>query len=87
MALQRPLKSLFTSPLKQSVIADPDRAYETVAREYRQRLSAEWLRPFGFNNTYAITVRKPDAASRKLRTISDLIAISGTVRAGVSCSR
>jgi osmoprotectant transport system permease protein len=71
-----------TAILKQSVIADPDRAHETVAREYRQRFSAEWLRPFGFNNTYAITVRKPDANSRNLRTISDLITISRTLRAG-----
>ena len=71
-----------TAILKQSVIADPDRAHETVAREYRQRFSAEWLRPFGFNNTYAITVRKRDANSRNLRTISDLITISRTLRAG-----
>ena len=71
-----------TAILKQAVITDPDRAYETVAREYRQRFSVEWLSPFGFNNTYAITVRKPDANSRGLRTISDLITISRTLRAG-----
>jgi glycine betaine/choline ABC-type transport system substrate-binding protein len=71
-----------TTILGQSVIADLDRAHATVAREYRQRFSAEWLRPFGFNNTYAITVRKSDATSRNLRTISDLISISGTLRAG-----
>ncbi|MFC1512376.1 glycine betaine ABC transporter substrate-binding protein, partial [Candidatus Latescibacterota bacterium] len=68
--------------LKQSVIADPDRAHAMVAREYRQRFAVDWLRPFGFNNTYAITVRKSDATSRNLRAISDLIAISGTLRAG-----
>lgn len=68
--------------LKQSVIVDPGQAYETVAHEYRQRFSAEWLRPFGFNNTYAITVRKSDATSQNLRTISDLIPISRTLRAG-----
>ena len=71
-----------TSILKQSVIADPDRAYETVTREYRQRFAVDWLRPFGFNNTYTSTVRKSDDTSRKLRTISDLIAISGMFRAG-----
>ena len=68
--------------LKQPVIADPARAYRTVDREYRQRFASEWLNPFGFNNTYAITVRKSDAASRDLRTISDLTAIAGTLRAG-----
>jgi len=71
-----------TAILKQPVIADPDEAHKTVARQYRQRFSAEWLRPFGFNNTYAITVRKSDAASEGLRTISDLAEVSGTLRAG-----
>ena len=37
--------------------------------------------PFG-NNTYVITVRKSDANSRALRTISDLVAVSGPLRAG-----
>jgi osmoprotectant transport system permease protein len=71
-----------TAILKRPVVADPGRAYETVARGYRQRFAAEWLRPFGFNNTYAITVRKSDATSRNLRTLSDLIPIAGTLRAG-----
>ncbi len=71
-----------TAILKQAVIADPDRACETVAREYRQRFSAQWLRPFGFNNTYAITIRKSDAATYQLQTITDLVAHSGTLRAG-----
>ena len=71
-----------TAILKQPVIAAPDQALEMVTREYRQQFAADWLRPFGFNNTYAITVRKSDALSRNLRTISDLIAISGTLRAG-----
>jgi len=68
--------------LKQPFSADPDQAHETAVREYRRRFSAEWLRPFGFNNTYAITVRKADATSRPLRTISDLVAIAGSLRAG-----
>jgi len=71
-----------TAILKQSVIADPDRAHEMVTREYRQRFAAEWLRPLGFNNSYAITVRQSDARSRNLRTISDLVEISETLRAG-----
>lgn len=54
--------------------------HETVSRAYRQRFAVDWLRLFGFNNTYAITVRKKtDASSHNLRTISDLIAVSGTI--------
>lgn len=71
-----------TAILKQPVIADPAGAYDKVAREYRQRFAAEWLRPFGFNNTYAITVRESNATSRGLQTISDLTAIAGRLRAG-----
>jgi osmoprotectant transport system permease protein len=68
--------------LERPVIADPDRAHAAVVREYRQRFSAEWLAPFGFNNTYAVTVRKSDAVSRGLGTISDLVSIAKTLRAG-----
>jgi osmoprotectant transport system permease protein len=71
-----------TAILERPAISDPGRALATVAREYRQRFSAEWLAPFGFNNTYAVTVRRSDAASHHLRTISDLVPVSGTLRAG-----
>jgi osmoprotectant transport system substrate-binding protein/osmoprotectant transport system permease protein len=71
-----------TAILKRPVIADPNLALETVDRAYRRRFSAQWLQPFGFNDTFAITVRKADAASAHLRSISDLAAISGTLRAG-----
>lgn len=71
-----------TAILKESVIRDPDLALETVDRAYRQRFSAQWLQPFGFNNTYAITVRKTDAVLYRLRTISDLAVIAGNLRAG-----
>ena len=73
-----------TAVLERSVIPDPARAYEVVDREYRQRFSAEWLQPFGFNNTYAITIRRFDATSRDLRTISDLIPVAASLRAGFS---
>jgi osmoprotectant transport system permease protein len=71
-----------TAVLKQPVITDPDQTHELVNREYRQHFAAEWLQPFGFNNTYALTVRKTDASIRDLQTISDLVAIAGTLRAG-----
>jgi osmoprotectant transport system permease protein len=71
-----------TAILKRSVIRDPKSALEAVDREYRQRFSAQWLQPFGFNNTYAITIRRSDAVSHHIRTISDLKEIAGTLRAG-----
>ena len=71
-----------TAILKVPVIADPDRAYEEVAKAYRERFAAEWLSPLGFDNTYAITVRREDAISRHLQSISDLARVSRTLRAG-----
>ncbi|MBC2717677.1 MAG: ABC transporter permease subunit [Desulfobacteraceae bacterium] len=71
-----------TAILKQNVISDPNDAYEIVSREYRKQFNAEWLEPFGFNNTYAITVRKSDAEHWKLKTISDLEEKSSSLRAG-----
>ena len=71
-----------TAILKKPVIADPVRAFEVVQQDYADRFDAEWLPPFGFNNTYAITVRQADADARGLRCISDLAAVSSTLRAG-----
>jgi len=71
-----------TAILDYPAISDPDHAYEKVNKEYQKRFNAEWLQPFGFNNTYAITVRKADAAKLNLKTISDLAGISRSLRAG-----
>ncbi len=71
-----------TAILHLPVISNPGRVLKTVGREYRERFSAEWLQPFGLNSTYAITVRRPFAKSRRLETISDLSAISRNLRAG-----
>jgi osmoprotectant transport system permease protein len=71
-----------TAILKRSVIRDPELALEAVDRAYQERFAAQWLRPFGFNNTYAITVRKTDAVAHRLNTISDLAGIAGGLRAG-----
>ncbi len=71
-----------TAVLERAVIADPKRAYDQVSRAYRERFDLEWSAPLGFDNTYTITVRKADAASSNLETISDLAAVSRRFRAG-----
>ena len=58
--------------------------YERVACEYRQRWQLEWLAPFGINNTYAITVRKDDAAAHGWERISDLADGASRLRAGLT---
>ncbi|MGH7142762.1 MAG: glycine betaine ABC transporter substrate-binding protein [Planctomycetota bacterium] len=71
-----------TAILKQPVVADPDKAYAIVAKAYKKQFRCEWLDPFGFNNTYALTVRGAEARDRRLTKISDLLALNGQLRAG-----
>ena len=71
-----------TAILKQGVITNPDLALDTVRAMYRKRFNLEWLNPFGFNNTYAITVRESDSKSNQWETISDMAPSSSKLRAG-----
>ena len=71
-----------TAILKEPVISDPEKALHHVRKAYLERFRAQWLQPFGFNNTYAITVRKDDAVQRQWHTISDLENTASQLRAG-----
>ena len=63
---------------------DPHEVYRQVAREFRQRFGARWLPPLGFQNTYAIAVRRETARRFNLATLSDLGRISRSLRAGLT---
>ncbi|HZN98585.1 MAG TPA: glycine betaine ABC transporter substrate-binding protein, partial [Gemmatimonadales bacterium] len=41
--------------------SDPRQVYRQVATEFRRRYGARWLPPLGFQNTYAIAVRRETA--------------------------
>ncbi len=71
-----------TAVLDHPVISDPEEAFQHVAEAYHERFGARWLRPFGFNNTYAITVRKTDAKRHGWTRISDLEGEALKLRAG-----
>ncbi len=63
---------------------DPRKVYRQVAREFRQRFGVRWLPPLGFQNTYAIAVRRETAQRFSLATLSDLARVSRTLRAGLT---
>jgi osmoprotectant transport system permease protein len=63
---------------------DPRQVYRQVAREFRSRYGTRWLPPLGFQNTYAIAVRRETARRFQLRTLSDLARVSGSMRAGLT---
>jgi osmoprotectant transport system permease protein len=71
-----------TAILKHSVISDPEKALRYVTKVYHERFKLHWLKPFGFNNTYAITVRTADAEKNNWNTISDLQVLAQGLRAG-----
>lgn len=60
------------SILKEDMVSDPDEAYEIVKKKFKEYYNLVWLEPFGFNNTYTLTLRKEDAESNNIKTISDL---------------
>lgn len=63
---------------------DPATVFATVARVSAVRDSIRWLPPLGFENTYAIAVRRRLADSLHLQTLSDLARIAGSLRAGLT---
>jgi glycine betaine/choline ABC-type transport system substrate-binding protein len=71
-----------TAILKLPTLGEPDEVLAIVRREYRLRFQCEWLEPFGFNNTYAIAVRRKDAEKFGWQKISDLKPVASKLRAG-----
>jgi osmoprotectant transport system permease protein len=61
---------------------DRGAVYRRVAGEFRRRWDARWLPPLGFENTYAIAVRRSTSDSLQLRTLSDLARRGARLRAG-----
>ncbi len=61
---------------------DPRVAFAHVATRSLSRFGVHWLAPLGFQNGYAIAIRRETAAEFKLRTLSDLAASSARLTAG-----
>ncbi len=65
------------SILKREAIADPAKAYETVKQAFAEKYDMVWLKPFGFNNTYTLTMRREQAEKLGIRSISGLVSHLG----------
>jgi osmoprotectant transport system permease protein len=59
-------------------------AYRQVARVFRERWGVRWLAPLGFENTYAVAVRRETAERHGLATLSDLARAAPSLTAGLS---
>ncbi len=68
--------------LKGAPTGDAQQVLDEVQRRFTADYDVRWLPPLGFENTYAMSVRKSMADSFNLRTLSDLVARGPRVRAG-----
>ena len=76
------LLAVLRDSLTDELRGDPGAVYARVAREFTERYGVHWLPPLGFQNTYAIAVRRDVAARHGLRTLSDLGRASERLVAG-----
>lgn len=56
-----------------SFIRDEGAVFAYVKKEFEKKYDLEWMSPIGFNNTYAIIMRKQQAEELGIETISDLV--------------
>ncbi len=66
------LVAILHDSLADSIARDPRAVYDHVARIFPARYGVSWLPPLGFENTYAIAVRRSTAERYHMRTLSDL---------------
>lgn len=62
--------------LKMNGERNPQKVHDIVSREFLSRFDIQWSESLGFNNTYALTIRKADSSFKNFKTISD---VSGKV--------
>ena len=60
----------------QNIVSDlmgnPDKAYQYVRENFLKNYQLSWLKPIGFNNAYALMMRREQANELGIKTISDL---------------
>lgn len=62
--------------LKQEGEKEPKKVYQIVEREFQKKWGLLWSGPIGFNNTYALVVRKSD---QRFHNVSKISQLSGKV--------
>ena len=72
----------WTAILKRPPISDAQRVWRETARRYQSQFALTVFPSLGFDNTFAILVRRADAQQHHLQAISDLLPLARTWRAG-----
>jgi osmoprotectant transport system substrate-binding protein len=59
-----------TSVLKQPLISDEQQVFQRVNALYQARFHLRWLEPLGFNDSFAMAIRKEDATRLRAQTLT-----------------
>ena len=68
--------------LKQTDIMSAEETYDYVKERFEKEYGITWLKSFGFNDTYVLSVTEETKNKYNLNTISDLIPIAGDMVIG-----
>lgn len=60
-----------------AVGVDDEQMWEDLQKEYAEKYDMSWVGQYGFNNTFAVAVRKDVADQYQLKTTSELAPVSG----------
>ena len=55
-----------------SIIGNPGKVYAYVKKAFHDQYGLEWMQPIGFNNTYAVMMRRSQADSLHIHSVSAL---------------
>lgn len=55
-----------------ALVGSREKVFNYVQEGFDQQYDLQWLKPIGFNNAYALMMRKEQAQSLNIRTITDL---------------
>ncbi|MGH1518131.1 ABC transporter permease/substrate-binding protein [Chryseobacterium sp. JK1] len=61
-----------TAQIIKDVSQSADKTYQYVNLEFEKKYGIRWLKPLGFNNSYALMMRKKQADDLHIKSISDL---------------
>jgi osmoprotectant transport system substrate-binding protein len=72
-----------TAVLKEKPLSDHAQVFDLVRREYARRFGLDVLPPLGFDNSFAMVMRGPDARRLGVSRLSQLAPFSPQLRMGV----
>ena len=69
--------------LKEKPISDHQQVFDLVKREYARRFGLNVMLPLGFDNSFAMVMRRADAEKNRLSKLSQLVPFAPQMRMGV----